>query len=499
VKSVERFSVTVSERTGAIDQNLDSDGDGVSDEDEINGGTDPFDSGSFIPSLRSPVYAVWNGFLAMTNILELVNPNDFAIRADVSLYAIDGKLKRVQPVMVPPMGQFDLILNNLPGFTADSYGVIKIEFEGILDGRMSFYRNSQVPGEFDFAYSIELSDPSRGETAVSFNTYQPSMNPAEARNQVANWLTVVNFANAAKSYRVKTFDQTGGLLADRMLRVPAFGRVDVDGGHVLVGPNVVGMHTITPSDPQAPYTAQLTRYAGNTDGSSLPTAYSFAFPLVARAGTGRELVMPVTRQFNESNWVELINTSNDSVRAHIRILDANGHELFSERTALRAHAQKHYDVSSRFAPGATGIALVTADTPNALIMQSMVYLRNSWGGVEAMYGSQGKEAIGHAVFGSYNRFLGMENWLKVVNYSASAAQIQLIVNSANSSKEEVFTLPAYGSTVLPIHNGARFGTVENSYGTVEVRGAGGVNFFAELLRLKRAGANPDFAAPTAVR
>lgn len=501
--TTKRFEVTTvaaDQVAPPADQALDSDGDGVSDVDEIAGGTDRFDAGSFLPSLKSPVYVLWNGFLNMTNIVELVNPNQFTMNVKVSLYSIDGVLMHVQPVSIDATKQYDLILNSLPGFAADSYGIAKIEFEGVMDGRISFYRNDSArPGEFEFAFSVPFADPSQGTTAVSFNTFQPSLNPTERNNIVANWLTIVNFATVSKSFKVKTYNQAGEFIVERSVTVPGFGRVDIDGGHGLVGPSVVGMHVIVPKDPRAAYTAQLTRYAGNTDGSVAPNKYSFAFPLVARAGTGRQLVMPMSRQFGESNWVELINTSNASVQSTLRLLDTEGHELFSEVATLPAHAQKHYEVSSYLLDGQTGIVLVNANKQNALVMQSMVYFRDTSGSVQAMYGSQGKEAIGHAIFGSYNRFLGMENWLKVVNYADTPSRIKLVVNSGATSKEEVFTLPAFGSVVLPIHDGARFGTSPDSYGTVELRIAEGANFFSELLRIKRAGNDFDIAAPTTVR
>lgn len=503
----ERFTVTVNDpepipdaREEAPEDSNDSDGDGVSDEDELAGGSDPFDAGSFIPSLSSPIYTLWNSFLGMTNIVELVNPNPFDKEIEVFFYSIDGQLADTRTINVPAMSQFDLILNELPGFVENSYGIVKLEFEGIIDGRVSYYRLAPSGSEYEFAFGIPLSNASYGNTAVSFNTFQPSLNPAEAAHVVANWLTIVNLDAEAQSFTIESYAQNGSELSTRVISVPGFGRMDIDGGHGMAGSSVVGLHKIHPRNRRAPYIAQLIRYGGNSDASAAPSEYSFAFPLVARAGSGRTLIAPISTQFNETNWVEITNTSPAQVTADITFVDETGATVGSSRTVLPANSQAHYQASRLLAPGRSGSVIIRASRPNSLIAQSMYYFRDSSSGsIVAMYGSQANEILGRAIFGSYNLFLGMQNWLTIGNNSSSPAQIQIIVNHSGGSTEETINLEAYGSQIVPVHNTTRFNTSAESYGTVELRSTEGSNVWGQILRLKPNGSSYDFAAPTLMR
>src|SRR5690606_33591029 len=91
--------------------------------------------------------------------------------------------------------QFDVIVNDMEGFAVDSYGLIKVSFTGSLRGRMFYYRTSAAGQGYDYSYGISLEDANTGTTAVSFNTFQPATNLSDVRNQVANWLSVVNLSN----------------------------------------------------------------------------------------------------------------------------------------------------------------------------------------------------------------------------------------------------------------------------------------------------------------
>lgn len=489
-----QFSVTV------LADTTDSDGDGVDDLEEIDQGSDPFDAGSFLHNLRSPIFALWNSFLEMINILELVNPYSQDKSVLVTLYAMDGTRAHQQLVTIPAQSQFDLILNELPGFSNDSYGIVKLEFEGIIDGRMFYYRTTDNFSTYEFAFGIPLANANYGRTAVGFNTFQPSFNLADAEHVVRNWLTVVNLSEEEKVFTVTSYGQHGEELLTRELIIPAFGRTDVDGGHDFAGPSVVGLHTILPRDLEAPYIAQLTRYGGAAPANVLPGEFRFAFPLISRAGTGRTVNMPISNQFTEQNWVEVINTLDREVQVHVRFLNTQGELLDQQQQVFPPFGQHHFNATRLLQAGESGIAVVSSSAPNSLISQSMFYFRNAYtGSIDAMYGSQAREALSRVVFGSYNLFLDMENWLKVVNTSASEKQIQILVHSQDTTSETLLDLAPHGSAILPIHDTAQFHTAADTYGTIEARITDGAYIFAELLRIRPYQDKIDFAAPTVVR
>jgi len=479
---------------------MDSDGDGVTDIDELESGSDPFDAGSFIPNLKSPIYALWNSFLEMINILEVINPSHEDKNVKVTLYAMDGTAAHQETIRVPAQSQFDLILNELPGFTNNAYGIVKLEFEGIIDGRMFYYRTTDHFQSYEFAFGIPLSNASYGPSSAGFNTFRASMHLEELNYVVQNWLTIVNLASTEKRFKVISYDQDGVALNSKQLVIPPFGRSDIDGGHDFAGPLSVGLHSIIPEDSTAPYIAQLIRYGGNAPPGVLPGSYSFAFPLIARAGTGRTVQVPISKQFGEENWLEVVNSLDHEVSIDVRFLSAEGGLLAQKKLVFSPHAQRHFNASELLGEHSYGIAEITSSLPGAAIAQSMFYFRDpQTGRLDAMYGSQAREALTRAVFGSYNLFLGMENWLKLVNSSDTPAQVQVLVHNAGNSRENIVQLAGHGSKVLALHDTTQFGTRPDTYGTVEARITEGSHVFAELVRIRPLGNRIDFAAPTEVR
>ena len=402
------------------------------------------------------MYALWNSFLDTTNILELVNPTDQELVLDVKLYSLEGELAYRQQLTVEASRQFDLIVNDLPGFVKDSYGFVRIDFTGVLDGRASYYRSGMDRESFEFAYSVPFLNPTYGKTAVSFNTYQPSRNLDQAEDVVANWLTLVNLSSQPEAFAVNSFDGEGRVLRTKTITVPGFGRVDIDGGHGFAGRSVVGFHEVVPADPAAPYQAQLVRYGSNAAAEELPTNYSFAFPLIARAGNGQSMNLFVSANSDgEENWVELTNTRTSKVRVSLHYASAEGKAIRVDEVELQPHQQQHFNASAvlRDNGAFAGVVNIDAAAANAVVAQSMFYQRDEKdGGILAMYGAQAQEALGERIVGSYNLFLGMENWLKLANPTALAVDVVVKVSSPERTSEVRVRVPANSLVDLPIHN-----------------------------------------------
>jgi hypothetical protein len=453
-------------------------------------------------NIGSPNYTVWNSFLDMTNILELVNASESEVPVHISFYSILGELEHERDVTVGARSQFDVILNEFPGFVANSYGIVEIEFEGALDGRMTYYRQSAAGGAYDFVYALPLEEASYGTTAVSFNTFQPSYRADERENLVANWLTVINLDAAPQTFLIWTYDQTGTLLMRREIEVAGFGRADVDGGHDIAGPSVVGMHKIVPRDIRVRYIAQLTRFGGNAPAGFFPSEYKFAFPLVAKHGSSEPVFVPISNRLGEFNWLEVVNIKDQEIRVGISLYSSEGVLLESVDSILAPHAQVHFDAAAILPGQDVGYAMVKPNIPKSIIAQSMFYFRDQLSGsVTSLYGSQGRPIAGCAQTGSYNLFLGMENWLTVANSSDRPLQVSVAMNGAQVDSSTVFEIPARGAVTLPLHDIQVFGAPSDSYGLVSVQSArSDAKVFTEVLRLRKDGEGlVDFSVPIAVR
>ena len=239
-------------------------GMGVCDVQELLDESSTMDKGSYKTHLKSPLDVLWNGFIGLTNILELVNRGPVSMPIEIELYSISGELLQTVPIEIDTGGQFDLIVSDMAQFQRDSFGIVRIKFDEVyndfLDGRMSFYRGNFISG-YEFAFSVPFEQALLGNSAVTFNTYQPSLNPLEIGNQVAQWLSIVNLDELdTKTFTVKRYGQAGNLLVEDSFSVPPFGRIDIEGGHVSPGVSQVGLHVIEPADQESPYIAQLFRY-----------------------------------------------------------------------------------------------------------------------------------------------------------------------------------------------------------------------------------------------
>ncbi len=449
--------------------------------------------------LSNPTFALWSGFLSMINIAELVNPGDEELVATLSLYSINGRRESRTTVVIPPRGQRDVIVNGLEGFVSDSYGILEIAYKGgELDGRLSFYRQEGSSGDYEFAFGVPFPSLLYGTNAVGFNTMQPSQKLEERLNAVSNWFSVVNLAKSPKRFTVNEYTSLGTLLQTKVISVAPFGRVDLEAG--AARPPTVGLIEVVAADKSAPYLAHLMRYGADTPPGQFPSGYHFAFPLGAEPGSNGPLYVPNSRQYGEQAWVETMNLSDDNVTVLLKFIAQTG-EIRGEKTfVLPTHAQVHVDGSEYLHQGEIGYVSITPDGSGVVAAQTMFYFRKNNGQVSAMYGIQGREALGNDLSGSTNRFLEILPSLRL--YNVSDEPIQAIVSVGNASQHQI-DIQKRGAVELKLYDEKLFNTKPNTYDIIKVETAGEI--FVEVIR-SRWSSNVfggerelDFVAPTQVK
>ncbi len=477
----------------------DTDGDQICDRQEILDGSSPEDLGSYKNSLTSPIYSLWNGFLRMGNVLELINKKTTEASVKVSLYNAQGIRTFRRTYSLPPLTQRDLLLNDLPGFQTNSYGIVAIEFDNTLkdaiDGRIFFYRESLRRNSFEFVFGVPFTGALKGKSAVTFNTFQPSTNPRDANNIVSQWLALVNLdTGSEKSFTLNRYSDSGELLITKQIKVPSLGRIDIEGGHELPGENYIGLNTLTPLDPSSSYLATLYRYGGGDHH----TGYQFAYPLLAKTPNGQKQFAPLSLAGGSNNWVEIANTLQTPVDITLEYFNHQGTRVKKETQSLPRFGQKHFSAAAYLGNGAFGSVKVTPSKPNSIIGQSVFYFREQTGSISSVYGSPIREAFGTKLTGSYNLFLGMNNWLKLINNKNSALEILLTVhNSIGSPKVELIELSPHQSIDLDLHDTERFKNILNSYGLIQLQSSSPSSITAELLRIKSIPNNTiDFSTST---
>lgn len=491
------------DETGPDDDSIvalpnDADGDGVSDSQEALDDTSPTDPGSYFSRLTSPTYTLWNGYLSMINILELVNSSTTSpITIQLSLYSINGSLQHTQSINLDPSEQKDILVNQLPGFLSDSYGIIKLEYSSPISGRMSFYRSSGA--QYEFAYSVPLDRTTKGKSILAYNTYQPSTNPIESAYQIFNWLSLVNLENSAKTFVVRTYSQAGTRIASRVITIPAFGRTDVDGGHGLLGPNVVGIHQIRPEDANTAYIAQLIRYGSKSNPGEAINSFTFAFPINSQSGNGRSQIVPISRQFSESNWLELINTRNITISVTVNFYLNLG---FIEQRIynLAPFSQTHISIEEPILiRNERGYAEIIPDGSHSILAQSMSYFKNDSGSMEAMFGIPSKEAQGTAFNGSFNLYLLMKNWIALSNLTSSPISVTINTKSSAGSGTASVEIQAHRTVSIDVGASTQLLATQDNYGSVRIIPSQANALWTNLTRIKPEGTGVDFAFPTEMR
>ena len=478
----------------------DTDGDGWTNTLEKSVGSSPNDRGSVPQVLFSPAYTLWNGFLGMTNILELVNTNSEPTQVIVSIYTIEGKLGTTQNITIPPSSQFDVIVNDLQGFSSDSYGVIKLEFEANVTGQIVYYKNHDNTFQtFDFAFPLHLSNPTFGESSVLFNTYPPS-GLDKRTNQfhtpplsMSNWLSIINLSTQTQRYKIESFDQSGKLLLTQDIKLRSFERRDLDGGHGLLGQGYVGSHRITPSYSNQPYLAYNSRYAFNIQKGRMDAAYSSR----TKSGTGRRTAVRGNIGNTSDTYLEVLNTLDQETYVDIypilTVEEGRGCEnnIPGVRVTLDPHSQHHFSIAEYFQHIiqileercyeiiVNGNMIIEPSEPNSIIAQRTEYsfFQNqsiSEGPPElkniVIYNS--REPIGSRMIMSYNTFINMVNHIDFLNISGGhdsnfqATALGIIAfQDANGNSFETQLLINGLSTKRLTFSPEDIG---NSYGTVTI-------------------------------
>ena len=295
---------------GTDPNNPDTDGDGVNDGDEVNDGTDPLDPGSVKPRIDSTVCNEWNGFFGMFNFWELVNLSSTTRAVSITLYDIAGNPTDTKNFNVAPGAQFDYPVHELIGFTADSYGRVCSTHDGApgdMDGRMVHYLLDRNTGNYQFAIVMANANGVKGNQYLPFNTFQPSLDPADAADPVGNWIQITNLSASAAGGRLYFYAMDGSPLGDPAgtpIVLNAGQRVD-SAAHEF-GINLVGMVEWRPDASDTEFSVRNVRYV--YDNPSFLPSFSTAFQLSGLKGTNRTISVPLDTR-GSSAIVEILNTS----------------------------------------------------------------------------------------------------------------------------------------------------------------------------------------------
>lgn len=403
---------------GTDPNNPDSDGDGVEDGQEVSDGSDPTDPGSAIPVLGTTVCSEWNGYLSMLNIMEHVNMSGQAISLQTTLFDINGVAQSTFNFNIPPGAQFDVLVHDMPGRAADSYGRVCTSHSGSpgdIDGRMVYYRLDAYGG-YQFAFAMPFSNAAIGSQFAPFNTYQPSYAASELGNIVANWIQLTNVTASVQAGDLFYYGMDGVILGFEKVTLPAGARRDFS-AHQF-GSNMIGTVEWRPEEPEASFQFRNVRYYYN-NGDFSANDFMTASQFDGLKGSGKLLVAPLDTSIG-SAILEISNVSDQVNNAEVEIYSKNGTLLHSGVYAIAPRGSYHL-ITDSILSGVKGVARIQGSVAGGLVVTSMHYGRGVGGELLYQYGMPAREALGSVLRGSYNTYIGQGCDLLLTN-SSNAAQ-----------------------------------------------------------------------------
>ena len=456
---------------------------------------------------RSPLFSDYNTFLDADNFLELINAGTVRTSVSVEVYDISGELIDSSNVVLDPSEQRDLDVRAIVNLD-DTYGVVKVSFDDSdpaksIVGRMSIYRlDPEDSSNYSFAYAKELLRPVEGPTYVTSNSYDPQ----GFGNLVPNWAQVTNLSSQSRQITHRLYNIAGTLVASQVLTLAPFERRDVAAGHQF-GQSVF-LNEFEPESDSFDYSATVTRYGPGTESVS----YIFAIPLTAKEGIDSEQFVPIqnkesstaTSCYSQTNWLEVVNTTEDTVSASIDYFSSTGELLDSSSETIAPHAQLHFNASAVLeSSGKTaGVARISADVSDSLLVQSSVYFHHcEENRLETAYAVEGLLPRTLPLTSSFNRFLSMENQLQTIATRTVSQTATLTLTSGGSelsSTDSQFTKVSLLEQVLD----ETFGTQSNTYGVVSLDSTAAQGVVGVNLRVRRTGQRNrefDYVVPVPLR
>ena len=455
----------------------DSDDDGVTDGQEISDGSNPLDAGSLIPVIRTEFCAEWNGFLGgMWNIMEHVNLSSFNRSVDATIFSLDGQAQSSEGASVLAGAQTDILVHDMPGWTANSIGKVCSSvtggFPGDIDGRMVYYK--PVGDSFDFAFAMPFQNGLNGSQFVLFNTFQPSLDPVDAGNLVTNWIQLTNLSSTNQTGVLYYYAQDGSLLAEDRVVLSPEARRDFS-GHQF-GPQLVGMIEWRPDDRDAGFQLRNVRYLYNNPGTV--ERFDSAFQLEGIKGTGETINVSLDTSTG-SAILEVANTAVVQNQVSIRIFDGQGN-LIQTQTPLLAPKGSIHIVTDGILNGQLGSASISGT--EKVLATAMHYGRTATAGISFLYGIQASQGLGTVLRGSYNTFLGQDCEMLLINVKDNAVSVG--INGTRFDGTSVLSgdsvsIPARGAFRYPLCgiDGAR------NYGVVTLQPSESNSISATIVRI----------------
>ncbi len=332
---------------------------------------------------------------------------------------------------------------------------------------------------------------------MTFNTIQPSAAEAERGRAVYNWLTLANNEAYGQKFRCVYYNMSGKELKRTTVTVAPYQRQDIDGGHGVAGFNTAGSIVITPENALARYLSVMVRYGSLGAPGSGVSGYNFAYPILADVGSAATQYIPLNAGSEVQEIVELSNVSGKGGDLLLKKLDSAGKPLGSNlRVTLGSRNQQHFRVTDLLGAAKSG-TLVVESVGGSLFNAAVTSFYQTADNAEIVAAARMSsiKSNGMELSSSYNLYLQMDNWLRVINPTKTKQKFVLELDTPSGIKSFTKTISAASRLDFPLHSTEQFGTALNTYGVLKIIPPSGGSLSADLLRLRQTATTANPADP----
>ncbi|MCB0322281.1 MAG: M23 family metallopeptidase [Bdellovibrionales bacterium] len=418
----------------------------------------------------------WNGFLGfLAQVLELKNVGLGPLEVQVTLYDITSSARGSVVVRLLPDIQQDLIVNDLTGFEANSYGLVCVATEATTPfaGQLVSYQLTE--DGYALAFTSAFQPARTGEQYLIYNTYQPSLLPEDRQNLVANWLQVVNESEESADGSLAVFDASGNQLEARTLTFQPGERKDLPLHEV--GKFRTGLVRWTSASGSGFRLKQNRYYYGPAGMTDLCGAVSLGAQELLRAGG---VAAFDTR--NQTVALEVANAGDEPASVSVKLYDASGQEVSTQPLDIVISARGTGGlVLNDYAPNVLGSIVVTPrGSADALAAYMMSYGRTDRGGLTYAGTTPLTASPQSSLRGTYNSFLGQQCRIRVTSTGVTQQSARVSMTRFDGTRileRQRLRIPARGTVELDLcehEDQEAYGVVE-----LELEGAGAV---AEVVR-----------------
>ena len=440
-----------------ISPNSDIDNDGYSASEELEAGSDPYESSSMPADGQYQTCSFPNGFLEQVNVLNLINNDASSVLAEISYYADNGVLVDSVAYNINSGQKLDVSLFEL-GLKPNTVGTVCVSSSSRkISGGLSVYAPNNF-GAFDFALYYPLEQPSLSKSSsLSLNTF--NLVPGEPG--AFNWIRLIDGQlgdGFGLTGLVQFFDLNGNSIEEFRIDIADGARIDIS-GHDILGANAYGLVTFKPDSSEMGYFFEVTRYFPK----SLGGFYS-AVPILKGADSSKPDGALVSLSSDLQDILEITNSGDIDEDVFLMIRNSVGQAVKTEVITVPAKGSFHKIVSelelNLDEMGAVFVISESKEVKTKLLSYRFDQNFNFFSASSLALHSQ----ISKELLGQFNSFLNQSNHLNLYNAESDPAVVEVSLEDYLGQELARYTinLEPRATRKLTLPLGA------NTYGSIKV-------------------------------